>query len=124
MEQRHRQRPDSPQTGETGREQFKAITPLGHVGPTLESDPAYSNRELSEGLSPEAQIASQAGIAGIHPEEATDVVFDPVSEELQSTGEPERLKTRLPGDTSSDPHTDLGPDNAATVQWRGERSRE
>jgi hypothetical protein len=28
------------------------------------------------------------------------------------------LRTRLPGDTSSDPHTDLGPDNASTVQNR------
>jgi len=33
---------------------------------------------------------------------------------------PEPLKTRLPGDTSSDPHTDVGPDNASTVQHRGE----
>lgn len=35
-------------------------------------------------------------------------------------GRPEPLKTRLPGDTSSDPHTDVGPDNATTVQHRGE----
>ncbi|HEX5234735.1 MAG TPA: hypothetical protein VFW25_05330 [Silvibacterium sp.] len=31
---------------------------------------------------------------------------------------PEALKTRLPGDTSSDPHTDVGPDNASTGQGR------
>ena len=31
----------------------------------------------------------------------------------------EPLKTRLPGDTSSDPHTDEGPDNATSLQKRG-----
>lgn len=31
---------------------------------------------------------------------------------------PETLHTRLPGDTSSDPHTDLGPDNATNLQRR------
>ena len=43
--------------------------------------------------------------------------FDPLSGRTSEVL-PEPLKTRLPGDTSSDPHTDVGPDNATSLQER------
>jgi hypothetical protein len=110
-------------------EQFTSTPAIRHLGKTLESDPKYLNDEGDEqGLTPEAQI----GTIGAAPDTtmgrgATDISADVSSTDdiakaraRQNTG-PEPLKTRLPGDTSSDPHTDLGPDNATTVQHRGER---
>lgn len=112
-----------------GRDDEASTTPaLRHVGRTLESDPNYFATESeSEGLTPEAQIAN----VGAPPDTtmgrgATDLSADVSSTDdlakarLANSG-PEPLKTRLPGDTSSDPHTDVGPDNATTVQQRGER---
>jgi len=43
--------------------------------------------------------------------------FDPLSGRTREDWS-EPLKTRLPGDTSSDPHTDVGPDNASNLQER------
>lgn len=92
-----------------------SIPAIRHVGPTLESDPEYLELAGSAGPTPEAQIAEEAQSA------EANVRVDPLSGEVLEDNEPEPLKTRLPGDTSSDPHTDVGPDNATTVQHRGER---
>ena len=110
-----------------GRDDQTTTTPaLRHVGPTLESDPNYLETE-GEGLTPEAQIANVGAPADTTMGRgATDLSADVSSTDdlskarIANSG-PEPLKTRLPGDTSSDPHTDLGPDNATTVQHRGER---
>ena len=110
-----------------GREDQPVLsTPaLRHVGPTLESDPKYfveGDREGSD-LTPEAQIANVGAPAdSTMGRGATDLSADVGSTDdaarARRNAGPERLKTRLPGDTSSDPHTDLGPDNASSVQRR------
>ena len=112
-------------------EKLTSIPAIRHVGPTLESDPHYFDVEREGGgETPEAQLMKE----GTSPEshvgrEATDLSAD-ISGSLGganrggTNAEPERLKTRLPGDTSSDPHTDLGPDNATNLQSRGERTRD
>jgi len=111
-----------------GRDDQTAGMPaIRHVGPTLESDPKYLEHtdQQGEDLTPEAQIAN----IGAPPDTtmgrgATDLSADVSSTDdaarARASARPEPLKTRLPGDTSSDPHTDVGPDNATTVQRRGE----
>jgi len=104
-----------------------SIPAIRHVGRTLESDPNYLKDE-GEGndLTPEAQIANVGSPAdSTMSRGATDLSADVSSTDDAAKARardarPEALKTRLPGDTSSDPHTDLGPDNATTVQHRGE----
>jgi hypothetical protein len=94
-----------------------SVPAIHHVGPTLESDPTFHDIP-SSGPTPEAII----GELGVRlPGEGVDRDIDPQPElENQTARGGERLRTRLAGDTSSDPHTDVGPDNAATVQHRGE----
>lgn len=82
-----------------------------HVGKTLESDPEYNDR-------PE-RIPDIAG--DMTSRGGNDLTANPeikagdnplLGMEIDENGNPvEPLKTRLPGDTSSDPHTDLGPEN-------------
>lgn len=91
-----------------------------HVGKTLESDPEYNDR-------PSRELAPEIGLIDPH---GNDISASPnmyagsdplVGTELSQTGSGlrvEPLKTRLPGDTSSDPHTDVGPDNATNLQNR------
>ncbi len=100
-----------------------SVPAIRHIGPTLESDPEYLELVGSAGPTPEAQIAEQAATAEPDVHELVVKGIDPLSGHEREKGEPELLKTRLPGDTSSDPHTDVGPDNATTVQKRGERQR-
>jgi hypothetical protein len=100
-----------------------SIPAIRHVGPTLESDPDYLVRAGSGDSTPEARLAELAGVTEPPLLEVTAAEVDPLSGEVRRIDEPERLKTRLPGDTSSDPHTDVGPDNATTVQRRGEAAR-
>lgn len=95
-----------------------------HVGKTLESDPEYNDQPGRE-LAPQAGLISRSGndlTASPDMRAGSDPLNGAV---MSSTGEPvEPLKTRLPGDTSSDPHTDVGPDNATTVQHRAEEMPE
>jgi hypothetical protein len=93
-----------------------------HVGKTLESDPEYNEN-------PARAQAPQRGLIDPHGNDITaspdmHAGSDPLlGTELSETGSGlrvEPLKTRLPGDTSSDPHTDVGPDNATNLQHRGE----
>lgn len=100
-----------------------AGSPVRHVGKTLESDPEYNDR-------PSRELAPEIGLIDPH---GNDISASPnmyagsdplVGTELSGTGSGlrvEPLKTRLPGDTSSDPHTDVGPNNATNLQDRGER---
>jgi len=123
-------KPEQSHNAARGRDDEQMITTpaIRHVGRTLESDPQYMGEEnaLSDST-PEAQIAN----IGAPPDAtmgrgATDLSADVSSTDdaaKAATGRnagTEALKRRLPGDTSSDPHTDLGPDNATTVQRRGE----
>jgi len=99
-----------------------AQSAVRHVGKTLESDPEYNERPSRE-LAPEIGLIDRSG---------NDITASPnmyagsdplVGTELSETGSGMRvepLKTRLPGDTSSDPHTDVGPDNATNLQNRGQ----
>ena len=96
-------------------EQIAAGPAIRHVGPTLESDPKYlRNAADSIELTPEAQIANIGAPADTTMGRgATDLSADVSSTDdiakARAGGRgPEPLKTRLPGDTSSDPHTDLG----------------
>ncbi|KAA6464534.1 hypothetical protein DYQ86_00750 [Acidobacteria bacterium AB60] len=111
-------KPETTSTQNDAKQNTAEATDAGrhHVGRTLESDPEYNDQ-------PARELAPQAGLIDPHGNDLT------ASPDLRDTsqriredtgGRPEPLKTRLPGDTSSDPHTDLGPDNATTVQHRGE----
>ena len=89
----------------------KEIPAIRHVGPSLDADPEYRS---TQGYStPEAQIADEAGQVDAGQTRMTENDFDALSGRT-----PEGLKTRLPGDTSSDPHSDAGPDNAANLRNR------
>jgi hypothetical protein len=100
-----------------------SIPAIRHVGPTLESDRRYLDQTRPVRSTPEAEIAQQAGTAEPAIREIKTAEVDPLTGEVRRIDEPEPLKTRLPGDTSSDPHTDVGTDNATTVQHRGEPTR-
>lgn len=80
---------------------------LRHVGPTLEAD----NQFVPSGELPENQIANEAGDEAV---DVSETPRDPLDREAEAMGA-ERLKTRLPGDKDSDPHTDLGGDNATNL---------
>lgn len=78
---------------------------IRHVGPTLESEGVFiPSDEL-----PENRIADEAQTEAVDIRAATQDQYDREADALNA----EPLLTRLPGDTSSDPHTDLGPGNAA-----------
>jgi hypothetical protein len=93
------------------------IPAIRHIGKTLESDPEYYAVATPGYSTPEAQIAAEAGPVDVDQRRMEEDDFDPLSgrtlEDL-----PEPLKTRLPGDTSSEPHTDVGPDNATNLRER------
>jgi hypothetical protein len=93
-----------------------------HVGRTLESDPEYNDQ-------PARELAPQAGLIDAHGNDltASPDLRDGTQRARAEFGGEEPLKTRLPGDTSSDPHTDLdtdlGHDNATNVRASGERTK-
>jgi hypothetical protein len=68
-------------------------------------------------MSEEAQIAAEAGPVDVDQRRMEEDDFDRLSGRTLED-RPEPLKTRLPGDTSSEPHTDVGPDNASNLQER------
>jgi len=88
---------------------------IRHIGKTLESDPEYYAIATPGYSTPEAQIAAEAGPVDVDQRRMEEDDFDPLSGRALED-RPEPLKTRLPGDTSSDPHTDVGPDNASNLQ--------
>lgn len=114
------------QDDQTGSQQVSKdaqMPAVRHVGKTLESDPEY-NENPNRALAPEAGLISRGG-NDISANPTRWAGSDPLNGTVTSTtGERvEPLKTRLPGDTSSDPHTDVGPDNATNLQNRGQERR-
>jgi len=99
-------REESSQTAETQPQVTDAIR---HVGPTLEQDDrflAVEHNELPENVIQDEGLTETTNMRA--------VTADPYDREAEAIGA-EPLRTRLPGDTSSEPHTDVGPDNAATL---------
>jgi hypothetical protein len=106
------------QAGERESLQDATVIPaIRHIGKTLESDPEYYAVATPGYSTPEAQIAAEAGPVDVDQRRMEEDDFDPLSGRTLED-RPEPLKTRLPGDTSSDPHTDVGPDNASNLQER------
>lgn len=116
---------EKPQPNRVSRDEIHGSSALSHVGPTLESDLEFNGIGSKGYDTPEAAIAGEAPSGEIDSSAVSEEGFDPVigrRTEAPRTGRrPERLITHLAGDTSSEPHTDVGPDNATTVQHRGER---
>ena len=91
------------------------IPAIRHIGKTLESDPEYFAVATPGDSTPEARIAAEAGPIEVERRQILEDDFDPLAGR-SIEDHPEKLRTRLPGDHSSDPHTDLGPDNATNLQ--------
>ena len=89
---------------------------IRHVGKTLESEGIY----MPTGELPENRIEMEGMTEAVDDNAVTDDQYD---REANAMGA-ERLRTRLPGDTSSDPHTDEGPDNAATLDRNTHRNKD
>ena len=99
---------DQKQTISEGR--YIVIPAIRHIGPTLESEETTEGHELAEAVTSFQDANSGSSIYELRPASAL----------VRERNEP--LRTRFPGDTSSEPHTDVGPDNATTVQHREEDS--
>ena len=113
-----RNREADEQAGEHDPLQDATVIPaIRHIGKTLESDPEYYAVASGGYSTPEAQIAAEAGPVDVDQRRMEEDDFDPLSGRALED-RPEPLKTRLPGDTSSEPHTDVGPDNASNLQER------
>lgn len=114
----------SPQPNRLDPSEIVGESAIAHVGPTLESDPEFNDIENKDHASPEGQLAGESGSCEVDPRAIVEDVLDastgPRAEAPRTGRRPEPLITHLEGDTSSDPHTDVGPDNATTVQHRGE----
>jgi hypothetical protein len=132
MAENAKKQPKKPEDQKNAREAWQmedvetnevSVPAIRHVGPTLESDPKYLDLVGSGEPTPEAVIAEEAAKAEPDVRELVKKRLDPLSGQLREAGEAEPLRTRLPGDSSSDPHTNVGRNNATTVQKRGERKR-
>ena len=84
------------------------VDAVRHVGPTLEAEGVF----LPSGDLPENVIEREGLVEDTVNMRA--VTADEYDREAEAMGA-EPLRTRLPGDTSSEPHTDLGPDNATNL---------
>lgn len=90
--------------GERKREQAdgeakpEVMDAIRHVGPTLEAEGIF----VPTGELPENRIENEA-VAGAGDIRDTTDEYDREAEAMGA----EALRTRLPGDTSSDPHTDV-----------------
>ena len=90
-----------------------------HIGPTLESegilaDVLGTELPISELSSAQTEL-QQEDIDALDMRTFAAGPDSTASGSDLSGDQPEELKTRLPGDTSSDPHTDVGPENATTA---------
>jgi len=126
VEEQRKTRPEDLRRNREAEEQGRELDPLDgatvipairHIGKTLESDPEFYAVATPGYSTPEAQIAAEAGPVDVDQRRMEEDDFDPLSGRTLED-RPEPLKTRLPGDTSSDPHTDVGPDNASNLQER------
>lgn len=80
---------------------------IRHVGPTLEAEGTF----VPGGELPEKTIENRASTSAVNMGAVTADRYDREAEAMGA----EPLRTRLPGDRSSDPHTDVGPDNATNM---------
>lgn len=101
--------PRREETSHTAKTQPKVTDAIRHVGPTLEQDDrflAVEQNKLPENVIQDEGLTETPNIRA-----ATADRYDREAEAIGA----ESLRTRHPGDTSSEPHTDVGPDNARTV---------
>lgn len=83
------------------------VDAIRHVGPTLEAEGVFlPTGELPENRIENERLTDRATLS--------DLSKDEYDREADAMGA-EPLHTRLPGDTSSDPHTDSVPDNPTTM---------
>jgi hypothetical protein len=121
--QPHKRRPKKRQTERATPAQFTGSDALAHVGRTLESEGIYDDVLGTYVLDPERNVEQEIRSVDVEPGVVvTELSYDTVCDCVTPAPAAEPLKTRLPGDTSSDPHTDIGQDNAANV--RGHRDEE
>jgi hypothetical protein len=116
-EDQRRNRPSERAKQEESLQGATVIPAIRHIGKTLESDPEYYAVAAPGDSTPEAQIAAEAGPVDVDQRRMEEDDFDPLSGRTLED-RPEPLRTRLPGDRSSDPHSDVGPDNATNLQQR------
>lgn len=90
------------------QEKQEVTDAVRHVGPTLEAEGLF----IPTGELPENRIENLATTDAARAREATEDAYD---READAMGV-ERLRTRLPGDRSSDPHTDAGADGATEAE--------
>lgn len=111
---------DQKQQTEQETAKTQTVDAIRHVGPTLESEGRFDDVLGQELSSPESQIRAV--------DESDALSIRTIEEDrhhlTEKATEPQPLKTHLPGDTSSDPHTDVGPDNATTAHAHTEEEEE
>lgn len=117
-EKRKSREPEKPQSATDAKR---------HVGRTLESEGNFNKRmgravpiRHADGGS-EGNESDNLEVRSVAPDAREDTAD--VADAGRASSDVPPLRTRLEGDTSSDPHTDVGPDNATTVQKRPERKR-
>lgn len=81
------------------------VDAVRHVGPTLESEEEQVYVPRRETI-PDERRAEAAAESGMHVHTVSKEAGEERAAEHEESGS-EPLKTRLPGDTSSDPHTDV-----------------
>jgi hypothetical protein len=85
-------------------QEIRTMDAVRHVGPTLESKGLF----IPTGGLPENRIENEGLTEVVNVRVATEDAYDREAEAMGG----EAPKTRMPGDQSSDPHTDVDPDNA------------
>jgi len=94
----------------------KAVDAVRHVGPTLESEEQQPYVPAREQQVSKEELAAESDLH-IHRVETQGHEVKIIEEGKPGT-ETEPLHTRLAGDTSSDPHTDIGPETPKPVNKR------
>lgn len=94
----------------------EVVDALHHVGPTLESEEKQPYVPAREDQVSKEELAAESDLH-VHRVE-THGRETRIVEEGKPGSEPEPLRTRLAGDTSSDPHTDIGPETPKPVNQR------
>lgn len=119
--------PDTRETTQSPAQSSTSPDATRHIGPTLEAEGNFSDvtgRALNiesrrpgstEGTPDDVEVRTMGS------DRSDNSAPEDVSTGSRATSSAPPLRTRLPGDTSSDPHTDVDPDNASAVQSRPER---
>jgi hypothetical protein len=104
-----------PPQGASPKGKSQVFEAIRHVGPTLEAEGTF----LPTGGLPENRIEREQLVDAADVRAITEDEYDREADALGA----EPLLTRLPGDTSSDPHTDTVPDNPTTLDTDRKRRR-